>query len=211
MAQTAGLGFVGKNTMLIAPQGTAQYHVGSWVFLSEILLDLPFEGDVEKNDAQGCGGCTKCLTACPTDAFDGAYKLKAEKCISYLTIENKGGIPPEMRSAIGEWVYGCDVCQDVCPFNARAKESKWPEFTADKGVGPWVSLSEILTCPDQTTFKKKWGHTPLLRAKRKGLIRNACIAAGNSGEESLIPPLEALLNDTEPMIREHAAWALEQF
>lgn len=210
MAQSAGLGFVGKNTMLIAPQVSGQFHVGSWVFLSEILLDLPFEGVAEKNEVQGCGGCTKCLTACPTDAFDGAYKLKSEKCISYLTIENKGWIPLEMRKAIGEWVYGCDVCQDVCPFNARAKETKWPEFQAEKGVGAWMSLKEILSTKDQPDFKRKWGHTPLARAKRKGLVRNACVAAGNVGDDKLVPFLEPLLEDPEALVRGHAAWALNQ-
>lgn len=210
MAQSAGLGFVGKNTMLIAPHVSGQFHVGSWVFLSEILLDVPFEGEVGKSDAQGCGGCTKCLTSCPTDAFDGPYKLKSEKCISYLTIENKGWIPENMREAMGEWVYGCDVCQDICPFNARAKETIWPEFQPDKGVGAWMSLRDILNCPDQATFKKMWGHTPLSRAKRKGLVRNACVAAGNSGDETLVPVLDKLLNDEEPLIRGHAVWALEK-
>ncbi len=210
LARSAGLGFIGKNTVLIAPQLKEQFHVGSWVFLSEILLDLPFEGVSTPVDLVGCGGCTKCLAACPTNALEEPYKLKSEKCISYLTIENKGWIPREMRTSIGDWIYGCDVCQDVCPFNARAKETTWPEFQADKGVGPWMSLKEIFSLTDQAGFKKQWGHTPLVRAKRKGLVRNACVVAGNSGDESLAPVLENLLGDAEPLVRGHAAWALSR-
>jgi epoxyqueuosine reductase len=226
-AASAGLGFVGKNTVFIAPaenlprvarQGEVGFHVGSWVFLSEILLNIPFarhssdgrSSDAFDKTAQGCGGCTKCLTACPTNALEDPYKLKSEKCISYLTIENKGSIPLEMRKKIGDWLYGCDICQDVCPFNARAKETRWPEFQADKGVGAWMLLEEIFSWSDQAAFKKKWGHTPLVRAKRKGLVRNACVVAGNSEDKSLIPALEALLADEEPLIREHANWALNE-
>lgn len=212
LAEQAGLGFVGKNTLLIMPRsGSLQFHVGSWIFLAEILLNVQTE-PVEKPalDAAGkCGRCNKCLTACPTDAFDGPYRLRANKCISYLTIENKGSIPIEMRAQLGDWLFGCDVCQEVCPFNARSFETRWPELKADRGVGPWVPLQEILELPVEN-FKARFGNTPLSRPKRRGLVRNACVAAGNSGDGSLAPALEKLISDPEPLVREHAAWALER-
>ena len=146
LAAQAGLGFVGKNTVLIIPRTSQKsrvgYHVGSFVFLTEILVDIELDAASEKMPTNvGCGGCTKCLTACPTDAFEGPYRLNSERCISYLTIENKGWIPLEIRASIGDWIFGCDICQDVCPFNARAYESRWPEFQADRG--DWrLGLSE---------------------------------------------------------------------
>ncbi len=217
LAAEAGLGFIGKNTVLIMPRllsgPRAGFHVGSFVFLMEILLDIevvdPSSFALPKV-VDGCGGCTKCLTHCPTNAFDGPYKLRSDKCIAYLTIENKGSIPVDMRDKLGDWIFGCDVCQDVCPFNARAYETRWPEFLPDRGVGAWVSLEEILGVPDQKKFKEKWGRTPFSRAKRKGLIRNACVAAGNSGDKNLLQPLKFLEQDAEPVVREHAAWAIRQ-
>jgi epoxyqueuosine reductase len=211
LAQSAGLGFVGKNTVLIIPQKSRLgFHVGSWVFLAEILLDVPIEEMERPVEVAGCGGCTKCLTACPTDAFESAYRLKSDKCISYLTIENKGWIPREMRARMSDWIFGCDVCQEVCPFNARAYQTRWPEFESTHGVGPWMSLQGIFSVGDQPSFKKKWGHTPLSRSKRRGLVRNACVAAGNSGDESLVPSLRGLIDDAEPLVRGHAVWALAQ-
>lgn len=211
LAKQAGLGFVGKNTVLIIPT----FHVGSFVFLTELLLDIPLEefgGSLQepRTALSGCGGCSRCLTACPTGAFESPYTLNANKCIAYLTIENKGAVPREMRPPMGDWVFGCDVCQDVCPFNARAKETQWPEFNADRGVGPWISLREILDIPDPSAFKNKWGKTPLSRAKRQGMIRNACVAAGNSGQESMVPLLRNCAADDNPMIRGHAVWALSR-
>jgi epoxyqueuosine reductase len=209
LARSASLGFTGKNTLLIVPR-SARFHMRSWIFLSEVLLDIPYEGDPGPDILDGCGSCTKCLTACPTGAFEGPYRLRADSCISYLTIENKGGIPFEFREKLGDWIFGCDICQDVCPFNARAFETRWPEFSADRGAGPWMSLSEILAIPDQSSFKAQWGQTPLARAKRKGLVRNACVAAGNSKDESLLPFLDALLSDEESLVRGHALWALSK-
>ena len=213
LAANAGLGFVGKNAMLISGRSTLaqgpRFHVGSWIFLAELFLTLEAPDELlPAAAASGCGGCTRCLTACPTDAFDGAYRLDAGRCIAYLTIENKGWIPREMRPAIGDWVFGCDVCQEVCPFNARAIESRWPEFSPDEGAGAWVSLETVLRTPDAPAFRARWGHTPLSRPKRKGLLRNACVAAGNSGDASLAAPLRSLLEDSEPVIRGHALWAL---
>lgn len=210
LAQSAGVGFTGKNTVLIAPrQRTTGFHVGSWIFLAELLLDVALEEDRSAVPfTSGCGACTKCLTACPTSAFDGPHRLIAHRCIAYLTIENKGWIPQEMRRSIGDWIFGCDLCQEVCPFNERAYQTRWPEFQAEQGVGPWVSLEEILTTADQKSFEARWGRTPLSRPKRRGMIRNACVAAGNSQEERLIPSLRALLTDTDPVIRGHALGAL---
>jgi len=158
LARKAGLGFVGKNTILIIPKTEGHFHVGSFVFLMEILMDVPLEVGVESAPKMtGCGSCTKCLTACPTKAFKDAYTLDSGKCIAYLTIENKGWVPRDIRPALSDWVFGCDICQDVCPFNSSAYDTRWPEFRADRGVGPWVSLKEILSVPDQPSFKKKWG------------------------------------------------------
>lgn len=208
LARSAGIGFIGKNTVLIS---TARFHVGSWIFLAEILMDTFLEPDPPSPTPEnGCGNCTKCLDACPTNAFEKPYRLKADRCISYLTIENKGWIPIDMRAHIQDWVFGCDVCQDVCPYNARAFETRWPELKADHGVGPWVSLKDILQISDTPTFKSLFEKTPLSRSKRKGLLRNACVVAGNSKDESLVPFLINCLNDAEPLIRGHALWGLAQ-
>ena len=208
LAEQAGLGIVGKNTLLIIPRsGTARFHVGSWVFLAEILLSVGTEAPLKKQ-TNACGTCTKCLTSCPTNAFEGPYRLRADKCISYLTIENKGAIPLDMRPQMGDWLFGCDVCQEVCPFNARSFETRWPELKSDRGTGAWVSLKEILETTDAAAFKNRFAGTPLSRPKRRGLVRNACVAAGNSGDASLLTPLRALADDPEPLVREHAAWAV---
>ena len=213
LAQQAGLGFVGKNTVLIIPKSAQlKFHVGSWVFLAEILLSgdfsesFPDAAPVKTN----CGACTRCIDKCPTSAFESPYRLDARKCISYLTIENKGWIDRDRRSQMGDWIFGCDVCQEVCPFNARALETKWPEFAPSQGAGAWVSLREVLGS-DEKSFRARWGHTPLSRPKRRGLVRNACVVAGNSGDETLVENLFALLSDGEPVIRGHALWALARF
>lgn len=215
LSATSGLGFIGKNTVLIVPQRPGVqtgFHVGSYVFLAEILLDIEIEGGSPPvaSAKGGCGGCTNCLTACPTGAFKGPYQLDSGRCIAYLTIENKGAIPRELRPHLGDWVFGCDVCQEVCPFNARVAESKWPEFHPSRGTGAWISLSEILSCASDTEFKSRWGKTPVVRAKRAGLIRNAAIVAANLHIDSLRPELEVLSEDSNPVIRGHALWALSR-
>jgi epoxyqueuosine reductase len=200
-ARRAGLGFVGKNTNVIAPRG------GSWFFLAEVLVDAALPADAPA--PQGCGECSRCQTACPTDALAEPFRLNARECIAYHTIENRGWIPADFRPKLGDWLFGCDDCQDVCPFNARAKETRWPEFRADRGVGAWVDLSEVLSLRDNAAFKARFGKTPLSRAKRAGLVRNAAIVAGNLREEALAPLLaERLASDPEPVVRGHAAWAL---
>jgi epoxyqueuosine reductase len=202
-ARRAGLGFIGKNTNLIAPG------VGSWIFLTELLVNVPLSAD--EPIAQGCGGCTECQSACPTNALDTAFKLDARKCIAYHTIENRGWIPVEFRGKMGDWIFGCDDCQDVCPFNARAKETQWPEFRAENGTGAWISLADILRIKTPEAFKARFRGTPVLRAKRAGLVRNACLAAASQRAEELLPLLTDCLSDAEPIVRGHAAWAVGKF
>jgi epoxyqueuosine reductase len=203
-ARRAGLGFVGKNTNLIAPR------TGSWIFLTEFVVNrsLPEDEPV----VPGCGGCVNCLSSCPTDALAVPYRLDSRECIAYHTIENRGWIPREFRAKMGSWLFGCDDCQDVCPFNARSKETRWPEFRAENGVGAWVPLSEVLRLRTNEMFKKRFGGTPLLRPKRAGLVRNACVLAATTGStDRLLPELEdCLFHDPEPVVRGHAAWALGQ-
>jgi epoxyqueuosine reductase len=203
-ARRAGLGFAGKNTNLIAPRA------GSWIFLTELLIDRALPPDAPV--AQGCGECTQCQTACPTDALRTPYRLDARACIAYHTIENRGAIPREIRAKLGPWLFGCDDCQDACPYNARAKETLWPEFRAERGTGPWVPLEDVLVLDTPEKFRARFRGTPLLRAKRAGLVRNACLLAGGGLRpvsarlhERLV---ERLRHDVEPVVRGHAAWAL---
>ncbi len=201
-AESAGLGFTGKNTMLIGPQR------GSYFFLGEILTTMALPPD-EARPMPGCGSCRRCLDACPTDAFPKPYVLDARRCISYLTIELKGWIPREMRQLMGNWVYGCDVCQAVCPFNRFAPKSKELAFRpsrVDQAAPPLLSLLTL----NEETFARRFAHSPIKRIKRPRLVRNACVAAGNWGSEEAVPALVALLEDDKPMVRGHAAWALGQ-
>lgn len=201
-AESAGLGFTGKNTMLIAPRR------GSWFFLGELLTTLKLEPDVPGR-VPSCGTCQRCLTACPTNAFPQPYVLDARRCISYLTIELKGWIPRELRSQMGNWIYGCDVCQDVCPFNRFAMESDELGFRPggwDRIAPPLAQLLEL----DQASFNHRFANSPIKRIKRHRLLRNACVAAGNWGDVSLVPRLVQLLSEPEPIVRGHAAWALGQ-
>lgn len=204
VAARAGLGFFGKNTNLLQPRS------GSWFFLSEILLDLELPAD-NREIKVSCGSCRRCIDACPTDAFPAPYQLDSRKCISYLTIENKGEIPRELRAAVGDWVFGCDVCQDVCPFNRFASDTRWPEFHPDAGVGPRLDLVEVLSIESDDEFRVRFRGTPLTRPKRRGLLRNAAVAAANVGATAAVPSLiERIQNDTEPLIRSHCLWALSQ-
>lgn len=202
-AASAGLGFTGKNTMLIAPQH------GSWFFLGELLTTLPLVPDVSR-PLPSCGRCTRCLSACPTQAFPEPYVLDARRCISYLTIELKGWIPPELRPLMGNWVYGCDVCQTVCPFNRFAAEEPAavePAFHAanwEAAVPPLLSLLTLTAAE----FDQRFAHSPIKRIKWGRLLRNACVAAGNWGQEAAVPALCQLLHHSEAIVRGHAAWAL---
>ena len=204
VAARAGLGFFGKNTNLLQPRS------GSWFFLSEILLDLELPADNHEIKVS-CGSCRRCLGACPTDAFPAPYVLDSGKCISYLTIENKTAIPRELRAAIGDWIFGCDVCQDVCPFNRFASDTRWPEFHPESGVGPRLDVAEVLSIATDEEFRARFRGTPLTRPKRRGLLRNAAVVAANVGATQAVPLLiERIENDPEPLIRSHCLWALSQ-
>lgn len=202
--ETAGLGFTGKNTMLIAPRR------GSWFFLGVLLTTAvlaPVRADPQPMPS--CGNCRRCLDACPTNAFPEPYVLDARRCISYLTIELKGWIPTEMRPLMGNWLYGCDVCQEVCPFNRFALPSAEPAFQASDWNAAAPPLADILRL-DEAGFGERFATSPIRRIKRARLVRNACVAAGNWGDPAIAPALAALLADPEPLIRGHAAWALRR-
>lgn len=203
-AARAGIGFFGKNTNLLQPRG------GSWFFLSEILLDLELPAD-DREVKVSCGSCHRCIDACPTEAFAGPYRLDSRRCISYLTIENTGAIPRELRTGLGDWIFGCDVCQDVCPFNRFASRTDWPEFHPEAGAGPRLDLVEVLSIATDDQFRARFRGTALTRPKRRGLLRNAAIVAANIHATSAVPSLVSLVEtDPEPLIRSHCLWALAQ-
>lgn len=205
-AQQAGIGFIGKNTMLIHPKR------GSFFFLGEILTTLEFEEYDSPHPESLCAGCTRCLNACPTDAFPRPYVLDARRCISYLTIELKGAIPLDMRPLMGNWVYGCDVCQNVCPFVRRFPiETHEPAFhpiDLDRAAPPLRDFLQMT--PDG--FMKRFGGSAIQRIGFERMIRNACVAAGNAAAPELRPFLEkiAARADDLPLASDHAQWALSQ-
>ncbi len=197
-AGIAGLGWIGKNTNLISPKK------GSWFFLGELFLNIPLAYDKPVRDR--CGRCDLCLKACPTQAFVGPYILDARRCISYLTIELKGSMPRHLRPLIGQHIFGCDICQDVCPYNTKARSTNERAFAPREGVDapaliPLLALSE-------EEFRCRFRGSPIRRAKRRGFLRNVAVALGNSGSLEAVPALVAALLDPEPLVRGHAAWAL---
>ena len=200
VAQRAGLGFVGKHTNLISRR------LGNWIFLAEILTTLELAPD--RPEPNHCGNCTRCLSACPTHAITAPYQLDARKCISYLTIELKGAIPVALRPAIGTRIFGCDDCLAACPWNRFARAGQLMEAHARADLRQ-PDLLELLRL-DETAFKAKFAGTPLLRTKRRGLLRNVCVALGNVGDATAVPALEQAANDAEPLIAEHARWAMAQ-
>jgi epoxyqueuosine reductase len=165
MAREAGMGFIGKNTLLI----TEEY--GSYVFLSVILTTLRLEPG--RSQTSQCGSCRNCLDACPTGALTAPFVLDARRCISYLTIENKGEIPDDLQPLMGDRVFGCDICQEVCPYNAKPAPTHVKEFFSDQGAGPWLNLTDLLRLNTDEAFQERFAGTPLLRSKRSGLARNA--------------------------------------
>ena len=194
----AGLGFQGKNTLLINPRQ------GSWFVIGEIVVDVALAYD--QPSGGGCGTCQRCQVACPTQAFAGPYVLDARRCISYLTIELKGPIPRELRPLIGNHIFGCDVCQEVCPWNQKFGQlSAEPDFAPRSDPAP--PLLELMALSDEE-FRARFRGSPIKRAKRRGLLRNVAVALGNWGDPAAIPALAAALNDHEALIRGHAAWAL---
>lgn len=207
-AERAGLGFIGKHTLLISPR------IGSYLLLGEILLDeeLPILGAKNNEEGKGtCGSCRRCQDICPTHAFPSSYILDSNKCISYLTIEHKGSIPEAMRPLMKNWIYGCDECQSVCPW--VKKFSQEPRHVAyaklDKDIAA-PSLLELIGL-DAAGFNKRFKGFPMKRTKRRGVLRNVAIALGNSGKEEVIPALETASRDDEPLIAEHAKWAMGRF
>jgi epoxyqueuosine reductase len=200
--QQAGMGFTGKNTMLIHPRR------GSSFFLGEILSDIEFDAYDQPGRETMCGSCTRCLKACPTNAFPQPHVLDAWRCISYLTIEHKGSIDPALRPLMGNWVYGCDVCQDVCPFQRFALPTREAAFYPADMERAAPKLVDLLAL-DENGFQQRYSGSPIARIRRERLVRNACIAAGNWGSEAAVTPLRGLLDDASPLVREHAAWALE--
>ncbi len=218
VAQAAGIGWIGKNTCLIHEKA------GSWFLLGEILTSLEIEPDEPVPDR--CGTCRRCIDACPTAAIKEPYVLDATRCISYFTIELRGSIPEEFRPAVGRHLFGCDICQDVCPWNSKSPVVSLPEFqprpvptvdeerqSGEEATPPntfnppleWLaSLSEV-------EFRQTFRRSPVQRARYRGMLRNAAVAMGNSRLERFRPLLERLAQHADPMVQEHARWALEQF
>ncbi len=197
VAARAGLGWVGKNTNLLTQS------LGSWFFLGAVLTTAEPAFDTEVPDR--CGTCTACLDACPTQAFTAPYVLDARRCIAYLTIEHRGDIDETLRPAIGPWGFGCDVCQEVCPWNRRAATTREPAFAGTAHLAP-----EALLALDEAAFRERFRGTALWRARRSGLLRNAAIVLGNRGDRAAVPALRGALADADPVVQRAAAWALSQ-
>jgi epoxyqueuosine reductase len=199
-AAEAGIGWHGKSTMLLNRQ------FGTWFFLAEILTTLQLPADSPQ--VARCGSCTRCIDACPTGAITAPHQLDARRCISYLTIELKGSIPLELRPLIGDRIYGCDDCLDACPWNRFAQISRESAFAARPAVTQ-MRLRDFLGLDDET-FREMFRGSPIKRIKRRGFLRNVCVALGNVGAEEDLPALRAATRDEEPLIVEHALWAIEQ-
>ena len=218
-ANRAGIGWFGKNSNILNPQ------FGSWVFLGQIITDLDLTPDAPLK--KSCGSCARCIDDCPTGAIVAPYVVDNSRCISYLTIENRGAIPREMRPLVQDWVFGCDICQDVCPVNRKAQPGrpttententenfgesrKNSVLSASSAVNSgFLDLIELLEMSEDE-FRQRFAGTSIMRAKRAGMQRNACVALGNSADESAIPALAKTLASAEPLVRRHAAWALGQ-
>lgn len=199
VAQRAGLGWVGKNTNVMVKG------LGSWVFLAALALDVDLpEGEPL---ATHCGSCDLCIRACPTGAIVDGYTLDNSRCISYLTIEHRGAIPSDLRPLMGDWVFGCDICQDVCPVNRKAKVVDDPTFVAPDAWRASPPLIDLLAM-DVETYQTRFRGTAVKRAKRNGLRRNAAVALGNAGDPAAVPALTQALADPDAVVRSHAAWAL---
>jgi epoxyqueuosine reductase len=198
LAAAAGLGWIGKNTNLLSQA------LGSYFFIGIVLTTAELVADAVQPDR--CGTCTACLDACPTRAFPAPYVLDARRCLAYLTIEHRGAIPEELRPAIDEWIFGCDACQEVCPWNRKAPAATEPAFAPGAPPGDLASLLAL----DEAEFRARFHSTALMRAKRSGLLRNAALALGNRGDRAAVPALERAAGDADPVVREAAAWALRR-
>jgi epoxyqueuosine reductase len=200
-AQLAGLGWIGKNTLLLNRDS------GSYFFLAALLTDVELNIDAP-HESDHCGTCTACLDACPTDAFPAPYQLDATRCLSYLTIELRSAIPIDLRPGIGDWLFGCDICQDVCPWNGRAPGTTEDSFQPRADSNP-MDLTALFLLNDEQ-FRERFRRTPLWRSKRRGILRNAAIVLGNQAQPSSHDALATGLADTEPLVRAASAWALGQ-
>ena len=197
-ARRAGLGWVGKNTMLLNKR------LGSYFFLAALLVDVELRPDAPF-EATHCGTCTACLDACPTAAFVAPGVLDSRRCISYLTIELKGDVPPDLRGGVGDWLFGCDVCQEVCPWNRKAPAATLPRRPELESL----DAIELLGMSEEE-FRRRFRGTALTRAKRRGLLRNAALVLGNTGDDRALPALRRALEDVEPIVREAARWAIAE-
>lgn len=212
-ADGAGIAFTGKHTLSINKK------LGSWFFLGLIITDLDIEpSGILRNPLQdtvhpqgSCpSGCTRCLDICPTGALTAAMYIDARRCISYLTIEHKGSVPEELRPLMGDWIFGCDLCQEACPFNLRAEQTGVQDFLVHR-AGSRLGLTDILSLADDSAFTARFAGSPLMRAGRESLLRNACIAAANRGDRSLLTVLQDLAcHDVSEVVREHARWAVSR-
>jgi epoxyqueuosine reductase len=200
-ARRAGLGWFGKNTMLLHKR------LGSYFFLGALLLDVDLQADPPQETSH-CGSCTACLDACPTQAFAGPGQLDSRRCISYLTIELKGPVPEDLRPELGNWVFGCDVCQEVCPWNRKAPPAREPAFQPRSDLER-LDLLELLSMSKEE-FRQRFRGTALTRARRRGLLRNAALVLGNQGDPKALPALRQALADSEPLVREAAQWAINR-
>ncbi len=199
-AGIGGIGWIGKNTHLISPER------GSWFFLGELFLSLPLTYDQPIRER--CGRCDLCLKACPTGAFVGPYVLDARRCVSYLTIELKGAIPRHLRPLLGNHIFGCDICQEICPYNVKALPTAEPAYAPREGLyAPDLIPLLSLTAAE---FRRRFHDSPIRRAKRRGLLRNVAVALGNLKSREAVPALIRALEDEEALVREHVAWALGQ-
>ena len=198
-AARAGLGWFGKNSNILTRE------LGSWVFLGQVITDLKIAPDAPL--VKTCGSCVRCIDACPTGAIVAPYVIDNARCISHLTIENRGAIPRELRPLLGDWIFGCDLCQEVCPVNRKAQPAQEPAFgQANLATADLIEILEM----SESDFRERFRGTPILRAKRIGLQRNACVALGNGKNPAAIPALDRALQQGEPLVRGHAAWALGQ-
>ena len=197
-AERAGVGWFGKNTNILTPSH------GSWVLLGQVITDLELEPD--RPLSKTCGECVMCIDACPTGAIVAPYVVDNSKCISFLTIELRGPIPREMRILVGDWVFGCDICQDVCPVNIKAAPGQEPAFQQrhDFAAPDLIPLLDL----DDDEFRERFRNSPIKRAKRSGLQRNVCVALGNIGDPAAIPALAGVLQGSDTLARGHATWAL---
>ncbi len=205
LASRHGLGFIGKNSLLIGPKMSGSYH-----FVAEFFTDIEMEADQKYEGS--CGKCFRCGAACPTQAIVDERTVDSNLCISFLTIENKGAIPRHLRKKVSNWIFGCDICQEVCPYNQRPPETQWKEFLPEAGAGHFLDLFEMIKIKDKKSFMERFGKTAISRCKRFGIVRNALVVIGNrrpeEGQAELCSFIESEQNET---LIEHALWALSNY